>query len=107
MAQEAPRCGSRLRWTKHEGIMAALTRDDIAVVLKPAADTVVAQIIVTGANKEEPAEAYAWMQSDEALMNAGRPLPSAGSARSSPFCRPWRMMRLGSHRLTSARVGVG
>jgi hypothetical protein len=56
--------------------MAALTRDDIAVVLKPAEDTVVAQIIVTGANKEEPAEAYAWMQSDEALMNAGRPLPS-------------------------------
>ena len=56
--------------------MAALTRNDVVAVLKPAEDTVVAQIIATGATKEELAEAYAWMQSDEALMNAGRPLPS-------------------------------
>src|SRR3954469_10611275 len=71
----SPRCGSRLRWTKHEVIMAALTRNDVVAVLKPAEDTVVAQIIATGATKEELAEAYAWMQSDETLMNAGRPLP--------------------------------
>jgi hypothetical protein len=36
----------------------------------------VAEIIATGATKEELAEAYAWMQSDEALINAGRSLPS-------------------------------
>ena len=59
-----------------EVIMAALTRDDIVGILKPAEDTVVVQILATGATKEEFAEAYAWMQSDEALMNAGRSLPS-------------------------------
>jgi hypothetical protein len=56
--------------------MAALTRDDIVGILKPAEDTVVVQILATGATKEEFAEAYAWMQNDEALMNAGRSLPS-------------------------------
>ena len=54
--------------------MAAVTRDDVLAVLKP--DTVVAQIIAAGASKEELTEAYAWLQSDEALMNVGRPLPS-------------------------------
>src|SRR3954471_23465776 len=107
MAQEAPRCGSRLRWTKHEVIMAALTRDEIAVVLKPAEDTVVAQIIVTGANKEEPAEAYAWMQSDEALMNTGRPLPSGRVGQIIAVLQAVEDDAPGSHRLTSARVGVG
>ena len=56
--------------------MAALTRADIVGILKPAEDTVVVQILATGATKEEFAEAYAWMQNDEALMNAGRSLPS-------------------------------
>jgi hypothetical protein len=56
--------------------MVAVTRDDVVAVLKPAEDTVVAQIIATGASKEELTEAYAWLQSDEALMNVGRPLPS-------------------------------
>jgi hypothetical protein len=56
--------------------MAALTRDDIVGILKPAEDTVVVQILAMGATKEEFAEAYAWMQNDEALMNAGRSLPS-------------------------------
>src|SRR5215218_2149170 len=59
-----------------ERTMAAVTRDDVVAVLKPAEDTVVAQIIATGASKEELTEAYAWLQSDEALMNVGRPLPS-------------------------------
>lgn len=56
--------------------MAALTRDDIVGVLKPAEDTVVAQILAMAATKEEFAEAYAWTQNDEALMNTGRKLPS-------------------------------
>ena len=47
--------------------MAAVTRDDVLAVLKPAEDTVVAQIIATGASKEELTEANAWLQSDEAL----------------------------------------
>jgi hypothetical protein len=56
--------------------MAPLTRDDIVGILKPAEDTVVVQILATGATKEEFAETYAWMQSDEALINVGRSLPS-------------------------------
>jgi len=56
--------------------MTALTRNDIVALLKPAEDTVVVQILATGATKEEFAEAYAWMQNDEALINAGRHLPS-------------------------------
>ena len=56
--------------------MAALTRDDVVGLLKPAEVIVVVQILATGATKEEFAEAYAWMQSGEALMNAGRSLPS-------------------------------
>jgi len=56
--------------------MTALTRDDIAKVLKPAKDTAVVEILATGATKEEFLEAYAWMQNDEPLLNAGRTLPS-------------------------------
>ena len=56
--------------------MAALTRGDIVGVLKAMEDTVVAQILATRATKEEFAEAYAWVHNDEALMNAGRRLPS-------------------------------
>ena len=56
--------------------MADLTRDDIVGVLKPAEDTVVAQILAMGATKQEFVEAFAWTQNDEALMNTGRSLPS-------------------------------
>lgn len=62
--------------------MAALTRDDVVGLLKPAEVIVVVQILATGATKEEFAEAYAWMQSDEALMNAGRSLPSGRPSNS-------------------------
>lgn len=34
------------------------------------------EILATGATKEEFTEAYAWMHNDEALLNAGRALPS-------------------------------
>jgi len=67
-----------------EVMMAALTRDDVVGLLKPAEVIVVVQILATGATtgatKEEFTEAYAWMQSDEALMNAGRSLPSSRSS---------------------------
>ncbi|NNM72676.1 hypothetical protein [Enterovirga aerilata] len=56
--------------------MADLTRDDVVKVLRPAEDTVVARILATGASQEEFAKAWAWMQNDEALMNAGQELPS-------------------------------
>lgn len=81
--------------------MAALTRDDIAAVLRPAEDTVVARILGMGVTKEEFAEAYAWIQNDEALMNAGRSCHPAGSVRLSLFCRRCRTMRPVSHRPNS------
>ena len=56
--------------------MKTLTRDDIVAALRPVDDTVVAQILAMKTTPEELAEAQAWMTSDDALIDAGRPLPS-------------------------------
>ncbi len=40
-----------------------------------------AEILATGATREELAEAYAWVMSDESLINLGRPLPSGRIGR--------------------------
>ena len=56
--------------------MKTLTRDDIIAALRPVDDTVVAQILAMKTTPEELAEAQAWMTSDDALIDAGRPLPS-------------------------------
>ena len=61
--------------------MKTLTRDDIVAALRPVDDTVVAQILAMKTTPEELAEAQAWMTSDDALINAGRPLPSGRVAR--------------------------
>jgi hypothetical protein len=56
--------------------MTRLTRDDIIKAVGEIDDTTIAEIIATGATAEELAEAQAWINNDEPLMNAGRPLPS-------------------------------
>ena len=61
--------------------MATLTREDVVAVLGPVEDSLVAEILGTGASPEELAEAYAWFTNDEALMNAGRPLASSRVGR--------------------------
>ncbi len=61
--------------------MTALTHDDVVAILGPVEDTVVAEVLAMGASREELAEAHAWVVSDEALMNAGRPLPSGRVGR--------------------------
>jgi len=61
--------------------MTALTREEVHAVLGPVDDTVVAEIIATGATRGDLAEAQAWRISDEALMNVGRPLPSGRVGR--------------------------
>lgn len=61
--------------------MATLTREDVVAVLGPVDDSLVAEILGTGASPEELAEAYAWFTNDEALMNAGRPLASTRVGR--------------------------
>jgi hypothetical protein len=61
--------------------MASLTRDDIRAVLGSASDALAAEILASGASKEELTEAYAWIMNDEALVNAGRRLPSGRVGR--------------------------
>jgi hypothetical protein len=56
--------------------MTRLTRDDVIKAIGEADDVATAEIIGTGATAEELAEAQAWLANDEALINAGRPLPS-------------------------------
>jgi uncharacterized membrane protein YkvA (DUF1232 family) len=58
-----------------------LTRNDVINAIGPVDDTIVAQVIGTGASKEELAEARAWVANDEAMMNAGRPLAGGRVAR--------------------------
>jgi uncharacterized membrane protein YkvA (DUF1232 family) len=52
-----------------------LTRKDVIEVLGELDDVAVAAIIATGATAHELAEAQAWLTNDEALINAGRPMP--------------------------------
>ena len=56
--------------------MTRLTRDDVIKAIGETDDVAIAEIIGTGATAEELAEAQAWLANDEALINAGRPLPS-------------------------------
>jgi hypothetical protein len=55
--------------------MAPLTRKDVVETIGDSDDVTVADIIATGATVQELAEAQAWVINDEALLNAGRPLP--------------------------------
>lgn len=55
-----------------------LTREEVRAVVGPVDDLVVAEIIGTGATREELAEAQAWAVNGEAMLNEGRHLPSGG-----------------------------
>ena len=61
--------------------MTTLTREDVQAVLGPVDDILVAEILKTGASREELAEAHAWLVNDEAAMNTGRPLASGRVGR--------------------------
>lgn len=52
-----------------------MTREEIVSVLGPVDEELVAELVATGASAEELREAWVWLNSDEALMGAGRPLP--------------------------------
>ena len=56
--------------------MSRLTRDDVIKAVGPIDDVTIAEIIGTGATADELAEAQAWIVNDDALLNAGKPLPS-------------------------------
>jgi hypothetical protein len=54
--------------------MTRATRDDVINAVGVVDDVTIAQLIGTGATREELAEAKAWLSNDEPLMNAGKPL---------------------------------
>ena len=55
--------------------MTRITHEDVTRTVGEIDDALIAQIIGTGATVEELAEAQAWIDNDEALINDGRPLP--------------------------------
>ncbi|MER8388088.1 hypothetical protein NKI19_05600 [Mesorhizobium sp. M0751] len=54
-----------------------MTRDEIISVLGPVDEAVIADIAATDGTVQELREALAWIAADEALVNEGRPLPTA------------------------------
>ncbi|MDQ1077881.1 hypothetical protein [Pseudoroseomonas cervicalis] len=65
-----------------------LTSKDITAILGPVDETMMAELLRSGASREELAEAWAWAQNDEALVNAGRPLPSGRVAQLMALIAP-------------------
>lgn len=54
----------------------SMAYQDVVAVLGPVDEVLIADIIGTGATAEELAEAWAWVNSDEALIGEGRRLPT-------------------------------
>jgi hypothetical protein len=52
-----------------------MTSQDVIAVLGPVDRALIAEIVATGAEAGELAEAWAWVNSDEALIGEGRRLP--------------------------------
>lgn len=58
-----------------------LTRDDVRTLVGPVDDIVAAEIVGTGATREELARAFAWAENNEPMLNEGRRLPTGREAR--------------------------
>ncbi|QXX73618.1 hypothetical protein [Methylovirgula sp. HY1] len=58
-----------------------LTLDDMASVLGPVDDTLAAELMATGATLVELEQAWAWINADEAFINAYKPLPTGRVAQ--------------------------
>ena len=54
-----------------------MTYDEIVSVLGRVDDDLAAALIATGASLDELLEAWNWLNSDEALIGQGRPLPDS------------------------------
>ena len=54
----------------------SLTRLEVIKAVGEVDDSVVAGLVGMGVTAEELAEARAWAENDEALVNSGKPLPS-------------------------------
>ncbi len=53
-----------------------MTARDITAIIGPADEQLLSEIMLTGATAGELAQAWAWVNSDDALVNEGRPLPT-------------------------------
>ncbi|MQX25765.1 hypothetical protein GHJ84_33670, partial [Sinorhizobium meliloti] len=53
-----------------------LKHSDITAILGPVDETLMAELLATGATASELAEAIAWVNNDEALIGEGRHLPA-------------------------------
>lgn len=60
--------------------MGSLTREDVLSVVGPVDEVMIADVIATQATLAELSQAWAWINSDEALINEGRPPPSGRTA---------------------------
>jgi hypothetical protein len=58
-----------------------LSPKDVKAAFGDLDDVTVAKIMASGATPQELAEARAWIISDDALMNAGKPLPAGQVGR--------------------------
>ena len=66
----------------------ALTREEILSVLGPVDDELVTELMATGASTRELREAWGWLHNDDALMDAGRPLPGTRVGRLIELLEP-------------------
>jgi uncharacterized membrane protein YkvA (DUF1232 family) len=62
-------------------MVSALTRKDVIATLGPLDDVTIASILASGASAQELAEAQAWLENDEPMINAGKPLAGGRVAR--------------------------
>lgn len=65
-----------------------MTHEEIVSVLGPVDEEFVAELAATGATIEELREAWGWLNNDEALMGAGRPLPGTRVGRLIEILEP-------------------
>lgn len=54
----------------------SVSAKDVNAILGPVDEILVADIVATGASPRELAEAWAWINNDDTLMDEGRPLPA-------------------------------
>ena len=53
----------------------SMTHQDVVSVLGPIDEAMATEVLAVGATREELAKAWAWVNSDEAMMGEGRHLP--------------------------------
>ncbi len=59
----------------------SLTREEVTSFLGPVDDALAAEVLATGASLAELSEAWAWLNADEAQLNAYRPMPTGRVAQ--------------------------